>query len=210
MDSPDCVEEETDADTDTDVTDVDGDGVSVDDGDCDDTDAWVYPGATDGLLANRDCVDGVLSGDLGSADTLLVGDEGFGRQVVIGGDLDGDGLADLAIAAPDVSSTNVGSVYVFLGKNLGLGEVLGPEDADWAIQSEDFAGSEGVSVAWAGDLEGDGSDDLLIGSREAQRAWVVRGSEMGAGGEVDIESVARFTLTGAIDPGFALVGLRGR
>jgi hypothetical protein len=80
------------------------------------------------------------------------------------GDFNGDGFADLALGAPDYSnnidSTEQGAVYIYYGSPHGLKPTptlfTGPDDFD----NDNELGS---SVA-AGDVNGDGYDDLAVGN----------------------------------------------
>lgn len=83
-------------------------------------------------------------------------------QVVPAGDINGDGLGDLAIGVPLDSTTaqGAGAVYILLDVAATSGDPL----SDIAVQrtgsrTEDNAGS---AVAGGGDLDGDGYDDLLV------------------------------------------------
>jgi WD40 repeat protein len=76
----------------------------------------------------------------------------FGQSVCWCGDLDGDGLADLAAGAPTASAP--GEVRIF-------------SSANWAvIRKIDVNGSGrlGIALADAGDMNSDGFDDLLAGA----------------------------------------------
>ena len=79
----------------------------------------------------------------------------FGAAIADLGDVDGDGVRDLAIGAPQDASG---------GSNLGLAEIAsGASGAVIAQWSGVAAGGEfGSIVADAGDLDGDGLHDLLV------------------------------------------------
>ncbi len=112
-------------------------------------------------------------------------------------DEDGDGLADLALSAPnaDPHGDTEGRVYVVHGSDTPSSLALsaygreGFGDAGaFAIEAPD-APSDGVDqrlgtvLAWAGDLDGDGDDELVASSDHAlaHEGFVVRG-----GGRADV------------------------
>ncbi|MCB9761108.1 MAG: FG-GAP repeat protein [Alphaproteobacteria bacterium] len=88
--------------------------------------------------------------------------ERAGTSVAIAGDVDGDGQADVLVGAPnsDTGGSNAGVAYLVLGPISG-DVALGNADAILLGASADEAGS---SVSSAGDLDGDGYDDLLVGA----------------------------------------------
>src|SRR5262249_36100250 len=77
------------------------------------------------------------------------------------GDFNGDGYADVVVAAPSYSGTQrrEGTVWVFYGGPSG------PADSpDWRVFGDQYKGQLGSSVADAGDVNGDGYDDLIVGA----------------------------------------------
>ncbi|MCH8978003.1 MAG: FG-GAP repeat protein [Armatimonadetes bacterium] len=102
----------------------------------------------------------VLSGKDGSVLFSFDGDaagDNFGRSVSGAGDVNNDGFPDMVVGAftADGNGTDSGSARVFSGKD---GTVLYTFDGD--SPDDQF----GVSVSGAGDVDGDGFDDLIVGS----------------------------------------------
>ncbi|MCA4919312.1 MAG: FG-GAP repeat protein, partial [Roseomonas sp.] len=97
-----------------------------------------------------------------------------GRSVASAGDINGDGLADLIIGAfgGDASGnlkSNAGDSYVVFGKASGWGAAIGlatiaAGTGGFVIHGQDRDDRSGVSVASAGDINGDGFADLIIGA----------------------------------------------
>jgi hypothetical protein len=98
----------------------------------------------------------------------------FGQTIATMDDLNGDGVPDLAVAAPfqdgDFDSAlssygkpqNVGKIFLVDGANLSiLNELDDPEFEQ--IQQQHFGGQMGASMASVADLNGDGVAELLAG-----------------------------------------------
>lgn len=134
--------------------------------------AFVYHGSPNGLSSS-----GTLDQTQASAF--------FGTSVSAAGDVNADGYSDVIIGAPqfDNGQTDEGRAYVFHGSASGL-----PNSANW-IRENDIANSLlGTGVSTAGDVNGDGYSDVIIGapgttSGEAGEglAYVFNGSVTGLG-----------------------------
>ena len=95
-----------------------------------------------------------------------------GYSVSSAGDVNGDGYADLLIGAErgDTNATDAGETYLIFGKAAGYSASMNLENMVWngedgiivnGITTSDYSGH---SVSGAGDVNGDGYDDFLIGA----------------------------------------------
>ena len=116
------------------------------------------------------------NGGDGSAGFVLTGiDEGdsSGRSVSSAGDVNGDGFDDILIGASggDNNGSQSGETYIVFGSNspfaasLELSSLNGTNG--FIINGIDGGDSVGGSVASAGDVNGDGFDDILLGANTA-------------------------------------------
>ncbi len=113
----------------------------------------------------------------------------FGYSVASAGDLNRDGYADVIIGAPRYTQpeVNEGAYFIYYGSSTGL--VLNATVSEGQVANAQF----GYAVAGAGDLDGDGYDDVLVsapfyGSGEftIQEGYVaaIRGSIEGIAGNL--------------------------
>ncbi len=153
--------------------------------------AYVYHGSASGLSATPDWSDqGEASGDY------------FGRSVASAGDVNGDGYADVIVGANenDDGGSLAGEAYVYHGSASGLSST-----PDWSDQGEASGDYFGRFASSAGDVNGDGYADVIVGAYAnddggdwAGEAYVYSGSGYAESGI--FESLA-FTLdsTDAVD-----------
>ncbi len=182
---------------------------SADATDCDDDASNAHPGLTEvcGDGVDNDCagdpLECSLTGDFvtGDADQTLSGGAGdyFASRVTVV-DLDDDGNDDVIVHAPrnDDAFTDAGSNYVFYGPLTG-DLTTANSDATLVGQSSGFSASD--SGADAGDIDGDGFNDLLMGNRSYNgsrgAASLFYGSSTRLSGQTDVVAGADASFTGA-------------
>ncbi len=104
----------------------------------------------------------------------------FGFGVSTAGDVNADGYADIVVGAPgsDGSIIDDGAVYVFHGGVAGIDGIPATVLEDPRVEEYDRFGT---SCAGAGDVNGDGFDDLVVGTSgtERGRGVIFHGSREG-------------------------------
>ncbi len=157
---------------------------------------------------------GSINGLNGFTINGVAADNQSGNSVSGAGDINGDGIDDLIIgaklASPDGNFT-AGSSYVVFGTTSGFPNPLKLEDIDgingFAINGVAIGDQAGVSVSAAGDINGDGIDDLIIGAYFANSAggndtgssYVIFGSDSGLPNPFDLDDINGlngFTING--------------
>ena len=157
--------------------------------------AYVIFGSSAGFPAHVDAP-ALVNGTDGFA---IEGPPAFSSSVAAA-DVNGDGFADL------IYTTNYpATAYVVLGTNAGFPATVDVTDLDgtngFAIVGADFGGSPygHLTVASAGDINGDGFDDLVIGAVHgpspygtgpgADASYVVFGTNAGFPAEIDLSTL---------------------
>ena len=94
----------------------------------------------------------------------------MGHAVASAGDIDGDGIDELMVSAHRIEreGRNRGATFIFRGVDLQEGEGTDPIDgAAWVIDASHDFDFSGYALAGAGDVDGDGLDDVLVSSHNA-------------------------------------------
>jgi Ca2+-binding RTX toxin-like protein len=153
------------------------------------------------VLSNLGVASGFALQGAAAADLL-------GTSVAMAGDVNGDGIADMIFGAPgnDQDGLGAGRAYLVYGK---VGAARGPLDlaalslADgFIIQGDDDDDLTGICVAAAGDVNGDGHADIIVGASGAGptgRAYLIYGQAGAARGPIDLSNLAA-------SDGFIIIG----
>ena len=105
-------------------------------------------------------------------------DTGFGARVAGAGDVNGDGVSDMVVSAP-YGVHRAGTAYVIFGNNttpfgttFDTSTLTGTNGFIVNGVQGDYAG---ITVGTAGDVNGDGHDDLIVGSRGVSSSTGIHG-----------------------------------
>jgi len=178
--------------------------------------SYVVFGHADGFAASSELV--ALDGSDGlRLDGVSDGDDA-GFAVASAGDINGDGLHDMLVGARSASSLpdmdRNGAVYVVMGRSAGFGATMSLAELDGhnGFRIDGAASQEllGSALASAGDVNGDGFDDIILGAAASARNGVASGTSYVVFGHLgDFNaSLAVSALDG--DNGFRLVGAAGQ
>jgi len=178
--------------------------------------SYVVFGKADGTAVDAS---DVAAGIGGFAINGVARDDNSGKSVSGAGDVNGDGLADLIVGAygADPNGSTSGSSYVVFGKaDTGTVELSDIEGGlgGFSINGRSTSDRSGGSVSEAGDVNGDGLGDLIIGATGAGndgRAYVVFGKADGTTVELaDVDNgIGGFQINGKIGQTGASVSAAG-
>jgi hypothetical protein len=135
----------------------------------------------------------------------IAADDGAGFAIAAAGDVNGDGYDDLLIGAPgeDGAGADAGAAHLLYGP------VEGPIDlrtTGITLRGEAAGDLAGASLAGAGDVDGDGFDDLLIGAPGSDADGTSSGAAYLFYGPIDASaslSTADVRLTGEMTGAYA-------
>jgi hypothetical protein len=107
----------------------------------------------------------------------------LGISVSGAGDVNGDGYSDVIVGAPGYDANpgegDYGAAFVFLGSEAGIADQNPATPGVVHLESDQGTSSLGISVAGAGDVNGDGYADVIVGAPGYQAAFVFLGSAAG-------------------------------
>ena len=169
--------------------------------------SYVVFGSNAAFAANIDL--STLNGTNGFVINGVQLDDASGYSVSAAGDVNGDGIGDILIGELGGTPTSNESYVVFgsstpFGASIDLSSLDGSDG--FVIHGITTGDRSGYSLSQAGDVNGDGFDDILIGapvtSTNAGESYVVFGSDQAFSASLDLSSLDGsngFALSGILD-----------
>ncbi len=167
----------------------------------------ILVGASGYTLVFHGSSSGIVGRDPASAATRIDSTSSIYLSVHVStaGDVNGDGFSDILLSDPSYPvipfvSSGAGAVFVFHGSSSGI-DVSSPASADRIIEGTGGSLQEfGWRMSTAGDVDGDGYDDIMIGDLEypgSQQlegsAYIFSGGPSGVSGTTDTAALVQFT-----------------
>ena len=191
--------------------DVNGDGIgdliigahrANADGDYDVGESYVVFGTSAPFTASFDL--STLDGSNGFRLDGIDAYDNSGLSVASAGDVNGDGIEDLIVGASGADpggNGDAGESYIVFGTDAGFAANVDLAALDGSngvrLEGIDAYDNSGLSVAGAGDVNGDGIDDLIVGARgadpdgqfDAGESFVVFGTSAGFASSLDLSTL---------------------
>ncbi len=162
--------------------------------------SYVVFGKASGFSANLELSS--LNGSTGFRISGEAANDGSGVWVSSAGDVNGDGFADLVIGAPgaDPNGLSSGATYVVFGRSSGFAANIDLSSLNgtngFQINGEAAGDFAGYSVSAAGDINGDGFGDVIVGAPFAApngarsgATYVVFGKASGFSANLELSSL---------------------
>ncbi len=181
--------------------------------------AYVVFGSTSGFSASIDVT--ALDGGDGFLIESAEAGEGLGQAVASIGDINGDGIDDLTVGAPEGSA---GASYIVYGSTTGFGASINVSTLNGSTGFKIIGAAPGdvfgYAVSKAGDINGDGLDDIIVsaigadpnGISGAGGAYVVFGNSAGFSSILNVTSLNGsngFAINGAANNDEAGISIAG-
>lgn len=136
---------------------------------------------------------------LDNFDQQIVGpaDQCFGKFIAAGGDLNGDGFDDIAISDSCATETDAGTVQELVRVYLGSDGGVSDTPATTLDAGRTVLDNFGASLAMAGDTNGDGRGELVVGAHREDAVYLYHGGS--PAGLVDAMSPVRIARPPSVD-----------
>ncbi|THU35797.1 T9SS type A sorting domain-containing protein [Niastella caeni] len=123
--------------------------------------AYIYYGSSTGINTTAPVI---VEGDQNT--------EYFGTSVSSAGDVNGDGYSDVIVGATnyDNGQTNEGAAFIYYGSSAGINTTTAAR-----IEGNRASGGLGSSVSGAGDVNGDGYSDIIVGAGSYNNGQIAEG-----------------------------------
>jgi hypothetical protein len=130
--------------------------------------------------------------------------DSFGSSMAYVGDVNGDNFADVLVGAYDAFVNTAGKAYLYFGG------VSMDSTADVVMNGEEVADVFGASVSSAGDVNGDGFSDVIVGALNNDAAGMDAGKAYIFFGGLSMDATPDVIMTGSA-PGdnFGIVSTAG-
>ena len=169
--------------------------------------SFVVFGKTDGSAVELSDIESDANTD-GFVINGISGNDQSGYSVSSAGDVNGDGFADLIVGAlyDDPNGASSGASFVVFGKTDGsaveLSDIESNTNSDgFVINGVSEGDNSGYSVSSAGDVNGDGFDDLIVGARYDDPNGALSGASFVVFGKTDGSAVELSDIEGGTNSG---------